>query len=351
MQVINHALICGCIPVAGDMWESYIGAGGWTLNQESRSALKDQYAAGEEITYTWTEEAASGYELVSTEVSKDGYTTTLTNKYTPETISLTVVKAWEDEEDAEGFRPDHIDAQLFADGEQIRTIRISEAEDWTATVAELPKYAAGEEIVYSWSEYELPESYTYSGYTVSEDGLTTTLVNVHELTYVDATVTKNWNDAENQDCKRPASIKVKLLANGTEVRSADVKEVNGEWKFEFNNLPEFEAGTKITYTITEEAVEGYETEITGDAVAGFSITNTHTPETVDTNFYCHVASSWNRCKPLHRTSFSVLAKARKRCNEYKRLNKTGPLPKRREPVPETDGGCAFHRSVVYLFSA
>ena len=76
-----------------------------------------------------------------------------------------------------------------------------------------------------------------------------------------------------------------------------------------------------------------------------------TPETVDTNFYCHVASSWNRCKPLHRTSFSVLAKARKRCNEYKRLNKTGPLPKRREPVPETDGGCAFHRSVVYLFLA
>ena len=48
LQTINHALISGCIPVAGDMWESYVGAGGWTLNEESRSALKDQFAAGEE---------------------------------------------------------------------------------------------------------------------------------------------------------------------------------------------------------------------------------------------------------------------------------------------------------------
>lgn len=48
LQVINHALINGCIPVAGDMWESYVGAGGWTLNDESRTALQEQYQAGQE---------------------------------------------------------------------------------------------------------------------------------------------------------------------------------------------------------------------------------------------------------------------------------------------------------------
>lgn len=48
LQVINHALICGCVPVAGDLWESYVGATGWTLNSESRTAMKDQYEAGEE---------------------------------------------------------------------------------------------------------------------------------------------------------------------------------------------------------------------------------------------------------------------------------------------------------------
>lgn len=48
LQIINSALISGCVPVVGDMWESYVGAGGWTLNDESRNALEKQFAAGEE---------------------------------------------------------------------------------------------------------------------------------------------------------------------------------------------------------------------------------------------------------------------------------------------------------------
>ena len=48
LQIINHALISGCVPVAGDMWESYVGAGGWTLTEEGRGALREQYERGEE---------------------------------------------------------------------------------------------------------------------------------------------------------------------------------------------------------------------------------------------------------------------------------------------------------------
>ena len=48
IQMINHALITGCIPVSGDMWESYIGAGGWTSNVESRRAIEEQYDDGAE---------------------------------------------------------------------------------------------------------------------------------------------------------------------------------------------------------------------------------------------------------------------------------------------------------------
>lgn len=58
-QVINHAMINGCIPVAGDMWESYIGAGGWTVNDESRHALEDQYAAGAESARVAVESSRS----------------------------------------------------------------------------------------------------------------------------------------------------------------------------------------------------------------------------------------------------------------------------------------------------
>lgn len=49
-QIINHALISGCIPVTGNMWESYIGAGGWTINDESKDALKNQALMGMEDT-------------------------------------------------------------------------------------------------------------------------------------------------------------------------------------------------------------------------------------------------------------------------------------------------------------
>lgn len=31
-----------CIPVAGDMWEAYIGVGGWTYNDNSRKALRER---------------------------------------------------------------------------------------------------------------------------------------------------------------------------------------------------------------------------------------------------------------------------------------------------------------------
>jgi multimeric flavodoxin WrbA len=39
-DLINHALIMQCIPVTGDMWEAYIGAGGWTVNRDARNSFE-----------------------------------------------------------------------------------------------------------------------------------------------------------------------------------------------------------------------------------------------------------------------------------------------------------------------
>lgn len=47
MQIINHALLMGSIPVAGDGPECYIGAGGWTSNDFEKDALKRQTAEGQ----------------------------------------------------------------------------------------------------------------------------------------------------------------------------------------------------------------------------------------------------------------------------------------------------------------
>ncbi len=41
-DLINHALLMGCIPVTGDLWQSYIGGAGWTSNDGEGTALERQ---------------------------------------------------------------------------------------------------------------------------------------------------------------------------------------------------------------------------------------------------------------------------------------------------------------------
>lgn len=41
-DLINHALVMGCVPVTGDMWETYIGAGAWTYNDVGRNVLAEK---------------------------------------------------------------------------------------------------------------------------------------------------------------------------------------------------------------------------------------------------------------------------------------------------------------------
>ncbi len=47
ISLINHALVMQCIPVTGDLWESYLGCGGWTQNDIERDGLEKLAASGE----------------------------------------------------------------------------------------------------------------------------------------------------------------------------------------------------------------------------------------------------------------------------------------------------------------
>lgn len=46
-DLINHAMIMGCVPATGDMWECYIGAGGWTETGQRKNALEKLYRDGD----------------------------------------------------------------------------------------------------------------------------------------------------------------------------------------------------------------------------------------------------------------------------------------------------------------
>ena len=132
-------------------------------------------------------------------------------------------------------------------------------------------------------DYIIRETSAPSGYTLAKDvtvsadsfdskGATATITDKKAVTTVSGT--KTWKDNDDQDGKRPDSIKVNLLANGKVVQSKTVK-ASDNWEYSFTNLPEFENGKKITYTVTEDAVAGYTS-----TVDGYNVTNNHTPATV-----------------------------------------------------------------------
>lgn len=93
-------------------------------------------------------------------------------------------------------------------------------------------------------------------------------------------VTKVWSGDSEEE--RPASITVNLLGNGVVIDTITLTAANN-WSHTFEALPTADKnGQAYTYTVSETAVPGYTTRITGDAQTGFMITNTKTKTDSDT---------------------------------------------------------------------
>ena len=239
-------------------------ANGWKY--ESNPLPK--YAAGQEIAYTVAEEAVPGY------TSKvDGYN--ITNSYTPETVKISGQKKWDDAENQDGKRPASVKVKILNGDTVVDEQNVTSANDWKYESKALPKYAAGQEITYTVSEEAVP------GYTSKVDGYNITNSYTPETTTVSGS--KTWEDGDNQDGKRPASITVNLLADGQKVNTQTVGEAEG-WSYNFTGLPVYKDGQRITYTVTEEAVPGYSTNLNG-----YNITNSYTPEKTEIT----ASKTWN----------------------------------------------------------
>lgn len=239
-------------------------ANGWKY--ESNPLPK--YAAGQEIAYTVAEEAVSGY------TSKvDGYN--ITNSYTPETVKISGQKKWDDADNQDGKRPASVKVKILNGDTVVDEQNVTSANEWKYESKALPKYAAGQEITYTVSEEAVP------GYTSKVDGYNITNSYTPETTTVSGS--KTWEDGDNQDGKRPASITVNLLADGQKVNTQTVGEAEG-WSYNFTGLPVYKDGQRITYTVTEEAVPGYSTSLNG-----YNITNSYTPEKTEIT----ASKTWN----------------------------------------------------------
>lgn len=82
-------------------------------------------------------------------------------------VTLNVSKSWDDDNDAEGKRPDYVDLTVLANGEpaldangNVIKVRVSVESDWKGTVEGLPKCKNGQKVSYGVREGSVPDGYT-----------------------------------------------------------------------------------------------------------------------------------------------------------------------------------------------
>lgn len=117
------------------------------------------------------------------------------------------------------------------------------------------------------------DGYLEVAVTYGENG--TELKVKNEYRPVSVSGSKTWDDDNDRDRKRPDSITIHLFADGVEKASKAVTAADN-WSWEFTDLPMHKNNNlndKIKYTITEDPVEGYTTQVNG-----YNVTNSYTPE-------------------------------------------------------------------------
>ena len=249
---------------------------GWKGSFNDLNVTKD----GQAITYTIEEAAVDGYRTTITGDAATGFVITNTYPTTPpptpgdETVDVSGDKTWSDSDNQDGKRPESITIRLYANGVEVAHKVVTAADNWHWDFSDLPKYEDGKEIVYTITEDPV------EGYTSTVNGYDVT--NTYDSETVDVSGDKTWNDSDNQDGKRPESITIRLCANGVEVAHKVVTAADN-WHWDFSDLPKYEDGKEIVYTITEDAIDGYTS-----MVSGSDVTNTYTPDKTTVS----VTKSW-----------------------------------------------------------
>ena len=223
-----------------------------------------EFEGERKIVYTIKEvDIENGYKSAITPGVESGFT--VTNTRTPETVSVEGLTVWNDNEDQDGKRPESVTVNLLKNGTKVSSTTVSETEDWKWSFSNLDKFESGELNYYTIEQVEIGNGYTSTITGDSVAGFTVTNTRTPETVSVEGS--KTWNDKENQEGNRPESIKINLLKNEVEVSSKIVTEKD-DWKWSFGELPKYEKGKLISYTITEDEVEGYES-----AVSGYDVIN------------------------------------------------------------------------------
>ena len=215
---------------------------------------------------------------------------------TPEKTEVKVTKTWKTADgkdlDAKSTVPVKVQLVGSVDGEKFdvgNPVELNAQNAWTHTFTDLPttKTVDGKQAKISYSVEELTvEGFTsvVTGDTAS--GFTITNTQTPPPT-TEVAVNKVWKSFDGKDLDPALTIPVKVqlmkTVDGKTSPVGEPVELNSEndWTHTFTDLPEWQLvdGKKasISYSVEELAVDGFTSEVTGDAASGFTITNTQTP--------------------------------------------------------------------------
>ncbi len=273
---------------------------------------------GAAITYTVTD-SVGGY--INTTSGTAGNDYQLTNTVDSGNISITLTKAWDDNNNADGTRPNSVTLELWrsSNGNAAKKVEGAEVtfdaepvydpEDGTTIIgyswdgvnltSEAVSVPARDEDGYLYT-YEVREAGAANGSISGQNGATyaiktcgticnqdgnLTLTNTLNGGETSVTVNKVWKDPYT-DATRTANTTITLYADG-EPTSYTVTlpytdsegVVHNSYTF---TVPKYDDGDVIRYTAVESAVTGYNNGMaataTGDMESGFTFTNTITQD-------------------------------------------------------------------------
>lgn len=182
--------------------------------------------------------------------------------------SISVKKAW-DNPGYEDTQPSGVTIHLKErdTGDIVSTAELTGENGWQHTFTDLPlspdHYTVTEQPLegYKATYYQDADG----NFIITNIYLTTPTPDVPAVT-ISVPVEKKW--VNDYKWERPASIHVSLWNGDAKVKEADLTADMG-WTYIFEDLPEG------TYSVTEDAVPGYETLIERSDAGGFIITNTY----------------------------------------------------------------------------
>ena len=250
------------------------------------------------INYTVTEDAVAGY---STTIN--GYD--ITNSYTPGQTSVTVTKAWVDNDNKGNKRPSEIKVQLYADGrESGSSVTLNEANKWTYTWTGLDEKNGGTTIAYTVKEIGTVDGYEASvsgdartGYTITNTLKSGTLEIVKSIT----------GDISDSALTAEQKAAMTFTVIGPDGYSETVHYsdfVNG--KYTFQNLP---LGEYIV-TETNADMEGYKLTTTYSVDGGkVTVTNKETATITITNDYTKTKDVSVKISKVDADTYEVLGGA------------------------------------------